>query len=337
MGVCVLMNKTVDPGVRMVLPVAVSFGLLAGRTAGAERSGPGGRAVCATARLTGDGPGSSFSPADAAGLPAWSRRAALSKPGHDGAQPSAAETTPAEPSSNTSAVTPAQQRIPGEEPAGRTNTQAGPNLHPVRMDGDPTFDLLDRRRVRDASPGPTRSGDRRPGLTGIVPDQRRSAEADAPASATPRADSMRERRPVTIAEVSWHRICDGVAFDEVRRSHYSARGGGNEVKLENGKVLDSYIPRRRLSRASTPNSPRSRRAQRSSTYARSTASTTPTWSSRTPRVTAPNCQTKSARSSRDNPFWRYRLRPRTCQRRCSTRQNNVDHIRDTNGKIYKLS
>jgi hypothetical protein len=34
-----------------------------------------------------------------------------------------------------------------------------------------------------------------------------------------------------------------VAFDELRRPFYLARGGGNEIALDNGKRLDSYLPR----------------------------------------------------------------------------------------------
>lgn len=37
-------------------------------------------------------------------------------------------------------------------------------------------------------------------------------------------------------------MCDGVAFDELRRSYYADRRGANEITLGNDKRLDSYVP-----------------------------------------------------------------------------------------------
>jgi hypothetical protein len=62
-------------------------------------------------------------------------------------------------------------------------------------------------------------------------------------SRTPRADALRDKRPDGFMAPVWDRICDGVAFDEIRARHYADRGGGNEIMLENGKRLDSYLPR----------------------------------------------------------------------------------------------
>ncbi|MFL6073717.1 MAG: hypothetical protein ACJ73S_10015 [Mycobacteriales bacterium] len=61
-------------------------------------------------------------------------------------------------------------------------------------------------------------------------------------SRTPRADALRERRPEGFPAPAWDKVCDGVGFDEIRAPHYAERGGGNEIVLENGKRLDSYIP-----------------------------------------------------------------------------------------------
>jgi hypothetical protein len=61
-------------------------------------------------------------------------------------------------------------------------------------------------------------------------------------SRTPRADALRTNRPDRFMAPAWDRICDGVAFDEIRARHYAERGGGNEVMLKNGKRLDSYLP-----------------------------------------------------------------------------------------------
>jgi hypothetical protein len=57
---------------------------------------------------------------------------------------------------------------------------------------------------------------------------------------------MRLKRPDHIPETLWERICDGVAFDEQREPHYTARGGGNEIILDNNKRLDSYLPRQEI-------------------------------------------------------------------------------------------
>ncbi|WP_433213859.1 hypothetical protein ACQP00_02845 [Dactylosporangium sp. CS-047395] len=65
--------------------------------------------------------------------------------------------------------------------------------------------------------------------------------ADQP-SATPRADSLREKQPDNIPGPVWDRICNGVAFNEQREPLYQERGGANEITLENGKRLDSYVP-----------------------------------------------------------------------------------------------
>lgn len=44
----------------------------------------------------------------------------------------------------------------------------------------------------------------------------------------------------------WQNIQRGNAFDELREPYYTARGGANEVNLDNGKRLDSYLPRQEI-------------------------------------------------------------------------------------------
>jgi hypothetical protein len=69
---------------------------------------------------------------------------------------------------------------------------------------------------------------------------RRFEELEAE-SATPRADALRASRPDRFSPHAWDRICDGVAFDEIRARHYADLGGANEIALDNRKRLDSYI------------------------------------------------------------------------------------------------
>ncbi|WP_132114926.1 hypothetical protein [Actinocrispum wychmicini] len=69
-------------------------------------------------------------------------------------------------------------------------------------------------------------------------------------SATPRADSMRNKRPDKIPAAAWNRICDGVAFNEVREPYYKERGGANEVYVADAKgrryKVDSYMPNKEI-------------------------------------------------------------------------------------------
>lgn len=57
---------------------------------------------------------------------------------------------------------------------------------------------------------------------------------------------MRSKRPEHMPKAVWDQICDGVAFNEEREPHYTGLGGGNEINLDNGKRLDSYLPSKEI-------------------------------------------------------------------------------------------
>lgn len=71
--------------------------------------------------------------------------------------------------------------------------------------------------------------------------------ADAVKTPKPRAkpDAPVEPKPKRKREIpqnvldNWNR---GTQFNKEREPYYRARGGGNELHLDNGKVVDSYVP-----------------------------------------------------------------------------------------------
>lgn len=80
-------------------------------------------------------------------------------------------------------------------------------------------------------------------LDNVLHEGKKLADNAIPAArkatrAAPTATKRRRSIPPAVKK----RMDEGNAFNRRREPHYTARGGGNELTLSNGKRVDSYVP-----------------------------------------------------------------------------------------------
>jgi hypothetical protein len=79
-------------------------------------------------------------------------------------------------------------------------------------------------------------------LAEVAKDTAAKATKKATKGAKKATRGARREVPKEVRD-KWNR---GNAFNKEREPHYTAKGGGNEITLENGKRVDSYVPGREI-------------------------------------------------------------------------------------------